>query len=100
MSPLVAAGIGTALCCACSAKPSGPEGTRAERLVRLDDISRKCGLPKSIFKLVGTDELHIQPSPDEKYERVDCALSELRKSDLPLKIGFVGNEVYPTENRQ
>jgi hypothetical protein len=99
MRSLLAACFGTAFCCACAGNPPGPEQLRAQRLAKLDDITRICRLPPSIFKLVGFEELHIQPSPDEDYERLDCALSELKKSGIPLKIGFVGNEAYETGNQ-
>ena len=51
-----------------------------------------------MLKLEGTDRLLIQPLPTEKYEHVDCALSELKKANLPLKMGFVGNEAYSNES--
>ncbi|MEA3009855.1 MAG: hypothetical protein QOJ91_1547 [Sphingomonadales bacterium] len=94
----VAIGCG-ALCCSCTKLPASPGNLRTQGLARLGEISRKCGLPASVFKLIGTDELHIQPSPDEKYERLDCALIELKNANLPLKLGFVGNETYETGNQ-
>ena len=60
----------------------------------LDRIADKCGLPRSTFNLVGTEELHVAPPADAKYESVDCALAELKKSDIPFAMGFVGNEAY------
>jgi hypothetical protein len=65
-----------------------------QRQAALDQIADKCGLARSTFKLVGDDELHVKPDPNERYERVDCALSELRRARLPVKMGFVGNEYY------
>jgi len=55
-------------------------------------------LPASSFKLVGLDDLHFRPPPDAKYEDVDCALSELKKSPIPVKMGFIGNEEYSEGN--
>ena len=77
------------------AKPSVP----LEHRKILDAIAIKCHLPTTTFKLVGEDELHFQPSPDAKYEDVSCALAELKKSPFPMKLGFVGNEVYQPEKK-
>jgi hypothetical protein len=68
-----------------------------QRVAVLDRIADKCGLARSTFKLVGENELHIQPSPDAEYKSLDCALGELRKAKLPVKMGFVGNEYYSNE---
>ncbi|MBA4755615.1 MAG: hypothetical protein EPO45_05720 [Sphingobium sp.] len=62
-----------------------------------DKISDKCGLPRSTLNLRGKDELQLQPPLDAKYEAVDCILKELKKANYPLKMGFVGNELYKEE---
>ncbi len=79
--------------------PHRPATIHDQRQAVLDGIADKCGLTRSTFKLVGNDELHVQPSPDAQYERVDCALTELKKANMPVKMGFVGNE-YVAENAQ
>jgi hypothetical protein len=61
------------------------------RRAQLDAILAKCGLPKDTLHIMSKDELRFNPSPDTSYEAVDCALTELRKTDLPMKLGFVGN---------
>lgn len=68
-----------------------------QRQATLNQIADKCGLPRSSLRLVGDDELHMQPPADARYESVDCMLSEVRSSGLPLKLGFVGNEYYANE---
>ena len=38
-------------------------------------------------------ELHFQPNPDARYERVDEVLAVIKRSSV-TKLGFVGNEQY------
>jgi predicted component of type VI protein secretion system len=65
---------------------------------QLDSIADKCGLQRSSLKLVGKDELQLQPNPASQYEAVDCALTELKRAKFPnLKMGFVGHEQYQPE---
>ena len=71
----------------------------AEHRKILDAIAIKCHLPATSFKLEGVDDLHFQPAPDAKFENVTCALTELKKSPFPMKLGFVGNEVYEPEKK-
>ena len=56
-------------------------------------IETECGLKKGTITVIG-DHVTLQPSPDEDYEKVDCALARLNKGDLG-KLGFVGNEAAP-----
>ena len=65
-----------------------------QRQAALDRIADKCRLSRSTFTLVGNNELHFKPSSDARYESVDCGLKELRKANLPVNLGFVGNEYY------
>jgi hypothetical protein len=80
-------------------QPKPPVTLHEQRQEVLDRIADTCGLARSTFKLNGDDDLHIQPDPDAKYERVDCALTELKKANMPVKGGFIRNE-YVAENRQ
>jgi hypothetical protein len=80
---------------ACGPTATSPADTMADRL---NAITSKCGLPSSALKLVGTKELHVQPPPDADYEKVECLLTELKKANLPVNIGFVGNEAYQPED--
>ena len=41
-------------------------------------------------------ELHFQPHPDARYERVDEVLAVIKRSAVS-KLGFVGNEQYRNE---
>ena len=38
-------------------------------------------------------ELHFQPNPDAKYEKVDTVLAVIKRSGIS-KLGFIGNEQY------
>ena len=82
----------------CSVKEESSVG-KAERLAALKAITERCGLPETMFQLEGVDELHVLPPADAKYENVDCAFRELQKANMPLKMGFVGNEAYEPEKK-
>lgn len=78
--------------------PVHPPETRAERLVALDRIAAECHVPRSMFILIGEDELGLRPRPDETYEHVDCVLRRVHEANIRLQhIGFVGNEVPALE---
>jgi hypothetical protein len=58
-----------------------------------DRIAAECGVSTSVFVLVGDDEIHFRPSPDDRYESVDCVLRKVRSAGLAVgNMGFVGNE--------
>jgi hypothetical protein len=64
----------------------------------LDAISDKCGLKRSALTLVGADELRFQPSANESYDAVACALDAIAKVKYPnVKMGFIGNEQFAPE---
>ena len=56
-------------------------------------IEQECKLLTGTLTAVG-DEVHFAPSPNEKYERVDCALAKLKKGHFE-KLGFIGNAADP-----
>jgi hypothetical protein len=85
--------------CAGSGVPSA-EALRSERIAQLAKIATNCGLPAEALKLKGVDDLHIRPPADAPYEKVDCLLTALKKTDMPVKMGFVGNETYETGNQR
>src|SRR3569623_620766 len=41
-------------------------------------------------------ELHFQPSPDARYEKVDEVLAIIKRSGI-TKLGFIGNEYYAND---
>jgi biopolymer transport protein ExbD len=46
--------------------------------------------------IVPEPELHFQPSPEARYERVDGVLAVIKRSGI-TKLGFIGNEYYANE---
>jgi|TARA_R110002049_G_scaffold34990_11_gene113258 hypothetical protein len=63
---------------------------------QLDEISTKCGLDRATFVLETPNRARIQPNVDTNDKAFDCGLSEIKK--IPgLEFGFVGNEVYQTD---
>jgi hypothetical protein len=63
----------------------------------LKEISRiegKCGLKTGSLSLDAKAGLKFNPEPNEKYAKIDCALTEIKTSGLSrhMKYGFVGNE--------
>ena len=79
----------------CAGEPAAPS-LREQRLAALHEIAARCGFPDSVLELEGDDDLHVRPPPDSPYERVDCLLKALKKADMPVKMGFVGNEAHDT----
>src|SRR3954470_5174603 len=84
----------------CAKAPAPQKDIRAAHLAKLDAMGRKCGYPRSEWTLVETEELHLKPDPNERYEAVDCMLREIKRSHIPFDLGFVGNEAYEPGNSQ
>jgi hypothetical protein len=59
----------------------------------LDAMSDACHTPRKWLKLLGGDEVQFLPPPHARFKQVDCLLAHLRSSNVPMKLGFVGNEV-------
>jgi len=73
---------------------AGPAASRVTHKAKeAARIERECSLKKGIITVTG-DQIHFQPSPNEDYHHVDCALTRLNKAELG-KLGFVGNEADP-----
>ena len=54
------------------------------------------GLERILFVMTQAPvqaELHLQPEPDARYERVDEVLAMVKTAEVQ-KLGFVGNEAY------
>ena len=65
----------------------------ADKASEVARIESECGLKKGTLTVTG-DHIQLLPSPDEAYERVDCAIDRLNKAQVG-KLGFVGNEADP-----
>jgi hypothetical protein len=88
--------IGTVILGACSVDSPPPK----DRQEALDQIASKCNLQPSIFKLGEGENIIFRPPSDAKYDDVDCALAEVKKSPFSFKLGFVGNEAIAPEKQQ
>jgi hypothetical protein len=73
-----------------AAPAAAPPTDKAREAAR---IETECGLKTGTITVLG-DHVTLRPSPDEAYEKVDCALARLNKGVLG-KLGFVGNEAAP-----
>ena len=91
--PILALG----LCSACAPQPVAEVSIHDQRQQALNRIADQCRLARATFELIGDDELHVKPEPTARYQSVDCALQKLKESKLPVKMGFVGNEIYAPE---
>ncbi|MBV9841131.1 MAG: hypothetical protein JOY99_06305 [Sphingomonadaceae bacterium] len=72
---------------------SSAEAAQSALSRKVQRIEHACNLPAGTITAVA-DEVHFAPSPNEKYENVDCALAKLKKGHVE-KLGFVGNEADP-----
>jgi biopolymer transport protein ExbD len=69
-----------------------PAGTVAWNGVPVDLVTLQQYLEQS--KTINPEpELHFQPDPQAKYERVDQVLAVIKRSNIS-KLGFIGNEQY------
>lgn len=58
----------------------------------VDDVTLRQYLDASL-QITPEPELHFQPNPQARYERVDEVLAIIKRSAV-TKLGFVGNEQY------
>ena len=69
-----------------------PGGVVAWNGVPVDQVTLAQYLDAST-KLPTEPELHFQPDPNAKYEKVDQVLAVIKRSGI-TKLGFIGNEQY------
>jgi biopolymer transport protein ExbD len=69
-----------------------PTGQVAWNGVPVDDVTLRQYLDASL-QLPTEPELHFQPDPQSRYERVDQVLAIIKRSGV-TKMGFIGNEQY------
>lgn len=79
---------------ACQQGPAASATTQATYRAALDKIADTCGVPRSSWTLIGKNEVSLSFPPGEPYAKADCLLREFQSLRLPLKLGFIGNEVY------
>ena len=69
-----------------------PAGQVAWNGTPVDDITLRQYLDASL-QLPTEPELHFQPDPQARYEKVDEVLAIIKRSGV-TKMGFIGNEQY------
>ena len=81
---------------------SNANGESERKKSVLAEIEERCGVSSGTLRLNDDEQLVVKLSPQEKYERVDCAFRELKMSEFgaDMKIGFVGNEMHPREEQK
>ena len=65
-------------------------------------VEKQCRVTPGTLTLGADNYVKFQPAVDEKYERVDCVMRELKKPEFAnhVKLGFVGNEMHPREEQK
>ncbi len=84
----------------CAASPTDSD---AERLKEgLARVETQCGAKPGTLKLDSDNLVAVMPTPDAKYETIDCVFRELKKPEFSdhIKLGFVGNESYAAEEQK
>ena len=84
---------------ACSVPRSPYPGTIAEKRAALDRIADRCKAPRTSWTLLDETHVTLELASGGRFETADCLITEFNKANLPLQLGFIGNEYYP-ENRQ
>jgi biopolymer transport protein ExbD len=69
-----------------------PAGTVTWNGAPIDNITLQQYLEQTT-KINPEPELHFQPDPQARYERVDSVLAIIKRSGV-TKLGFIGNEQY------
>jgi hypothetical protein len=73
---------------ACGHSASPPVSAIQQRQAELDRIADGCGAPRTNWKLLYEDHLTLQPAAYASNS-TSCLISELGKSKIPVKLGFV-----------
>lgn len=72
-----------------------PVGTTAWNGTPINDVQLRQYL-ESTAAMSPEPELHFQPDPNARYERVDQVLSIIKRTNV-TKLGFIGNEQYRSD---
>ena len=72
-----------------------PDGKLYWNGSEIDLVTLRQYLDQSV-QITPEPELHFQPNPEARYERVDEVLAVIKRSAV-TKLGFVGNEQYRNE---
>jgi len=69
---------------------SGPQITQT----KLDKLSDACKAPRAWLRSIGHDEVTFMPPMNARHRTANCVLNQIKRSKLPMKLGFIGNEQY------
>lgn len=85
---------------ACANPSAADRELRASRQSQLRDIARACGLPVRALWLNEAGNVRLRPSPETRYEVVDCTLTQLNERGFAphMPMGFVGAETPAEED--
>ncbi len=84
-----------ALALQAAATPVKPGAVMTQQKLNL--LSDRCGAPRKWLRRGRGEEIRFQPSRNGEFAKVDCVLTQLRASLVPMKQGFVGNAEYTEE---
>ena len=59
-------------------------------------ISKKCDTPVGWVAIEGNNEVHLSPSPNADFGKIECILREVQ-AHPNVSLGFVGNEADPNQ---
>ena len=85
-----------------SCSPSQDAGRNETLSSALARVEEQCGVAPDTLTLGADNYVKLQPAVGEKYERIDCVLRELNKPEFAnrIKLGFVGNEAFASEEKE
>jgi hypothetical protein len=82
---------------------ANPDHGKADKLrLALAELEKQCDVAPGTLALGANDGVTIQPSPNEKYDKIDCIARGLLKPEFAdhVKIGFVGNGAAAPEEKE
>jgi len=76
----------------CATSRADPNAKRLK--AGLAGVETQCGATPGTLKLGSDNLVAVIPSPEAKYETIECVFHELKKPEFAdhIKLGFVGNE--------
>lgn len=82
--------------------PAAHDGEAETIASALARVEQQCRVTPGTLTLGADNYVKFQPAVDEKYERVDCVMRDLKKPEFAnhIKLGFVGNEMHPREEQK
>ena len=57
----------------------------------LDALTDACRAPRDMLKYNGGKQVELRAPSDMKFEMIDCVLTRLHSSAIPIELSFIGN---------